>query len=242
MAQNIVIATVRPWNVDQYRKWKPPVGFKKYLISSPETLTLARLKKLNPRYVFFPHWSWMIPPEIYEGFDCVVFHETDLPFGRGGSPWQNLIVRGIYRTRISAIRVVKELDAGPVYTKKPFRIETGSAQEIFERAAKVVFQMMTDIIRRNPRPGLQRGEAVVFRRRRPEESVIPGGLSARKLYDFIRMLDADGYPHAFLEHHDWHLEFGDAAMGNGQVSARVTFKKLDGKHKRKGNTCSWRAS
>ena len=39
---------------------------------------------------------------------------TDLPYGRGGSPLQNLIVRGHKETKISAIKVVKELDAGPV--------------------------------------------------------------------------------------------------------------------------------
>jgi methionyl-tRNA formyltransferase len=43
---------------------------------------------------------------------------TDLPFGRGGSPLQNLISRKIYNTKLSAIRVVKELDAGPVFLKK----------------------------------------------------------------------------------------------------------------------------
>ena len=44
---------------------------------------------------------------------------TDLPYGRGGSPLQNLIVRGHKHTMISAIKCVKELDAGPIYLKKP---------------------------------------------------------------------------------------------------------------------------
>ncbi len=52
---------------------------------------------------------------FFFNFNCVVFHMTDLPFGRGGSPLQNLISRGIYKTKISAIKVVKEIDAGPIY-------------------------------------------------------------------------------------------------------------------------------
>ena len=52
--------------------------------------TLAQIK---PDFVFFPHWSWLIPEEIHSRFDCVIFHMTDLPYGRGGSPLQNLIVR-----------------------------------------------------------------------------------------------------------------------------------------------------
>lgn len=43
---------------------------------------------------------------------------TDLPYGRGGSPLQNLIVRNHYKTKISEIRVKKEIDSGPIYLKK----------------------------------------------------------------------------------------------------------------------------
>jgi methionyl-tRNA formyltransferase len=68
-----------------------------------------------PRYVFFAHWSWKIPRAVYEAHECVIFHMTDVPFGRGGSPLQNLISRGIYETKLSALRCVEEMDAGPVY-------------------------------------------------------------------------------------------------------------------------------
>ena len=43
---------------------------------------------------------------------------TDLPYGRGGSPLQNLIVRGWKETKVLALKVVEELDAGPIYYKK----------------------------------------------------------------------------------------------------------------------------
>jgi methionyl-tRNA formyltransferase len=80
-------------------------------IKEKADLFLDNLKKINPKYVFFPHWSHIIPSAIYENFQCIVFHMTNLPFGRGGSPMQNLISRGIYDTKISAISCVKELDA-----------------------------------------------------------------------------------------------------------------------------------
>lgn len=225
MAQHIVIATIRPWNLDRYRTWKPPAGFKKHLISSPKNLTVARLKKLNPRYIFLPHWSWFIPPEIYEQFECVVFHETDLPYGRGGSPIQNLLVRGIYKTKISALRVVKVLDAGPIYMKRPLDMSRGSAHEIFQRISKTVFLMIDEIIKKNPRPKIQRGKAVVFKRRKPEESRIPAGLSMRRLYDFIRMLDVPEYPHAFIDDGDYRIEFFNADVRNDSVVADVLFKR-----------------
>lgn len=93
MKKTIVIATIKPWNIELFYGWNPPKGFSKFLISEKRQLTLKNLKKFNHSYIFFPHWSWIIPPEIYNNFNCIVFHMTDLPFGCGGSPLQNLLVR-----------------------------------------------------------------------------------------------------------------------------------------------------
>ena len=46
-----------------------------------------------PKYIFFPHWSKKVDTKIVNNYECVCFHETDLPYGRGGSPIQNLILR-----------------------------------------------------------------------------------------------------------------------------------------------------
>lgn len=94
---------------------------------------------MNPDFVFFPHWSYIIPKSIYERYTCVVFHMTDLPVGRGGSPLQNLIVRGIRETKISAIKVQQEIDAEPIYMKRPETLE-GSAKDIFCRISEIISQ------------------------------------------------------------------------------------------------------
>lgn len=69
----------------------------------------------------------MILKEIYESFECVVFHMTALLFGRGGSPLQNLLVKGICQTKISAIEVSAGMDTGDVYFKENLDISTGNA-------------------------------------------------------------------------------------------------------------------
>jgi len=223
MTKTIVIATIRPWNIAACKKWKPPRGYRKVLITDKTKLTYERLKKLNSRYVFFPHWSWIIPQEIFEQFECVVFHMTDLPFGRGGSPLQNLIVRGVYKTKISAIRVEAGLDTGPVYLKRQFDLSRGSAEELFRKMAPVLCSMMTEIVKKQPKPRAQHGEPTVFSRRKPEESRIPSGLSPEQLYDFIRMLDAPGYPAAYIESDGVRVEFSRAEMRGGVVTAQVRF-------------------
>ena len=218
-----VIATTKSWNIENSRKLMEEFPDDQFcLITEKEELTVERLKELNPRYVFFPHWSWMIPKEIYEAYECIVFHMTDLPFGRGGSPLQNLIVRGIYDTKISAIRVEKGADTGPVYLKREMDISTGNAEEILSRISSIVFdQMIPEFINGNLVPRAQEGEIVTFKRRTPEQSEIPDGLSPRQIYDYIRMLDGEGYPTAYKDMGDVRIYFKNAQLNNDSVSAQA---------------------
>jgi len=224
--KSIVIATTKSWNISNFNSWVAPKGFKKYLITSPKKLTLKYLRKLNPDFIFFPHWSWMIPKKIYDKFECIVFHSANLPFGRGGSPIQNHIIRGIYDIKVCALKVVADVDAGPVYMRKPVNIKTGSAEEVLKKISAISFKMIDKIIKHKPTPKPQCGKIVIWKRRKPEESRIKDILSGRKLYDFIRMLDAESYPKAFVDWKGWRYEFSDAIINKGMVVAKVSAKKL----------------
>lgn len=197
------------------------------IIKDKNELTYGNLKKINPEYIFFPHWSHIIPEEIYKNFNCVIFHMTDLPFGRGGSPLQNLIERGIYKTKISAIRCSKKLDAGDIYLKKDFDISYGTAKEIYIRAGKIVSDMIDEIIQTNPVPTKQTGEITEFKRRKPEMSNIENVKNINKIYDYIRMLDCDGYPRAYLENKNVKYEFFDAKIEGEKLTAKVEIKVKD---------------
>lgn len=226
MKKTIAIAAIRPLNIARYLAWRAPRGYRKVLIAKKEDLTARKLRKLNPRYVFLPHWSWVIPADVYEQFECVVFHMTDLPFGRGGSPLQNLIVRGIYQTKISALRVSGDIDAGPIYLKRSFDISKGSAEKLYSECAAKCFTMINEILRRHPEPKPQEGKATYFKRRSPSQSRLPENLAPRQVYDFIRMLDAPEYPRAFISCGSVRGELGNARFVNGEVRAEATFKKI----------------
>jgi len=219
-----VILTDRPWYRDMTAALQASTGRDFYFIGSRTKLTADHLRELNPRYVFIPHWSTKIPEEIYERFECVIFHMTNLPFGRGGSPLQNLIARGIYDTKISALRCVREMDAGPIYLKRDFYLE-GSAEEIFIRAAKVITEMIEHMVRHEPVPVEQTGPVVTFKRRKPEESDISKLAELKQVYDHIRMLDADGYPYSFLETKYLRFEFRRAVEMDNCVIANVCITK-----------------
>lgn len=225
--KKIVICTIKSWNLIEANKFKTSYqdDYEVTIISAKENLTCETLDKINPEYILFPHWSYLIPQNIYEKYCCVVFHMTDLPFGRGGSPLQNLIVRGIQETVISAIQVGRELDAGAIYIKRQLQLY-GSAQEIFERACQIVFRdMIPYLLRNHPEPVEQVGEIVNFKRRHPRDSILPQDASTEKLYDHIRMLDAEGYPPAFIKYGEFRLCFKNARFNGEDLTAEVVFTR-----------------
>ena len=199
------------WHDTIFQELQKETEFHWIRYTSRNEFTLENLNKIQPILIFIPHWSYIIPSEIYTEFECIVFHMTDLPFGRGGSPLQNLIIRGFKETRISAIRIAAGIDAGPIYLKALLKLD-GSAQEIFIRSAEVIKSMIYDIIYKKLVPLEQEGEVTLFKRRKPHESNIANLDSISKVYDYIRMLDADGYPQAFLETEYFRFEFSNGCM------------------------------
>jgi methionyl-tRNA formyltransferase len=195
-------------------------GSQVFHVRSPEELSYERLCEIDPEYIFFPHWSWFIPESIFGKFTCVIFHMTDLPYGRGGSPLQNLIVRGHRDTQLSALKCSAELDAGPIYLKRPMLLD-GTAEEILQRASGLILEMIVEIAQVKPAPTEQEGPPVYFQRRNPEDGDLGPAGSVNSAYDFIRMLDAAGYPRAFLETQYLRFEFEDAELHGDHLEAKV---------------------
>jgi methionyl-tRNA formyltransferase len=220
-----VILSEKPWHRDMARHLEEACGGEWVHIDSQESFTVEILEELSPSYVFIPHWSHIIGPEIYNAYRCVIFHMTDLPYGRGGSPLQNLIANGNTHTKISAIECGPGIDTGGVYLKSPLQLY-GTAREIFERAAIVIEGMIYTIITQNPTPQPQEGEAVLFRRRRKKQSNIGEIEDIASLYDLIRMLDCEGYPAAYLATPRWHLEFSAAELREETIIATVSIKEV----------------
>ncbi len=201
------------------RGWTRPCGRGWNQANNPHEL-IEIVKWHNPDYIFFPHWSWKIPPEIFEKYECIAFHMTDLPYGRGGSPLQNLIIRGATKTKITAFRVTEEMDAGPIYLKEDLSLK-GSAQEILNRTDEIIEGMIDTIKRNYIKPTPQQSEPSTFKRRTPEQSDIRACTDAEEIYNHIRMLDGPGYPSAYLEILGKRFEFTDAHLDGDKVIARV---------------------
>lgn len=217
---NNIIISNKNWHKKYIDEIEKRTGSTIVYIDDINMVTYENIKQYSPRYVFFPHWSYIIPKEVYKKFECVIFHMTDLPFGRGGSPLQNLIVRGIYESKLSAIRCEKELDSGDVYIKRPLSLY-GDAEEIYLRAAEMTKEMMIELIKNPIKPREQVGEIVTFKRRKPKDSNLKDLKNINSVFDYIRMLDADSYPKAFLNTENLRLEFERASLKDGYIKADV---------------------
>lgn len=220
-----VILSEQTWNKDivsNLSKIKKNINW--ILIDKREKFNLEYLGAIKADVIFIPHWSYIIPNDIFEKYECIVFHMTDLPFGRGGSPLQNLITRGIYSTKISALKVDKGIDTGDIYLKKDLQLN-GTATEIFKRANHIIQKMIISILQNKIKPVSQKGKVTMFKRRKPQQSNIIELETLQKVYDYIRMLDADGYPKAYIENEFLKFEFNEASFTNkNEIIATVKIK------------------
>lgn len=222
--KTIIFASCKSWHKPLFESLKPKFELNWIYVSTPSELE-GVIDTANLKYIFFLHWNWLVPETIWKLHECVCFHMTDVPYGRGGSPLQNLILAGHKETKLTALRMVSEMDAGPVYTKRPLQLE-GRAQEIYVRAGALSGDIIEWMIENEPVPIDQEGEAVFFKRRKPEQSRLPETGSLPSTYNFIRMLDADGYPYAFIDHGEFILKLSKAKLENGRLIAEVEINKL----------------
>ena len=196
----------------------------KYFKSEAD-LSIKALVDFNPDYVFFAHWNWTVKNEIHENFNCVVFHTAPLPYGRGGSPIQNLILEGFKETPVCAIKMITELDSGPIYASSNISL-TGTLKDIFSRLNVAVNDLIIEITDYKPSAIPQRGEPHIFKRLTIKDNEIPIGLKLEKIYDRIRMLDHKDYPNAFITYDNIKIEFSSAKLVRDSIEVVCVIKTL----------------
>ena len=227
MINKCILVSEKSWHKKLFSKLKK--YFKKIkwiLIDNKVDFNKINLSNLKPDKIFIPHWSFIIDKSIFEKFECIIFHMTDLPYGRGGSPLQNLIIRNNKSTKISAIKVESGIDTGGIYLKNDLDL-SGTAKVIFDKSSDIIYNMIYDIIIKDLKPIQQKGKITIFKRRKPYQSSIKNLSSLEKVFDYIRMLDCEGYPRAFIETQNLKFEFSNAKYDKNKklINANVRILK-----------------
>jgi methionyl-tRNA formyltransferase len=223
-----ILAGCKPWHRAAFDDLSARFPGHWHFAATQADLATDRVAALQPRYIFFLHWSWKVPATITDRWECICFHVGDLPKDRGGSPIQNQIARGKRSSFLSVLRMEQEIDAGPIYRKIPFSLE-GGAEEIYLRATRESIAVVEWMVREEPQATPQVGTPEVHARRKPEQSRLDGTQTdLLAVHDLIRMLDADGYPKAFLDVGNLRLEFTRSALYAEQLQAdvRITLKPI----------------
>ena len=223
--ENIVIACSKKWFLINKQTLNLMKKKNVFFIKDKNKLTLKKLKKIKPTKIFFPHWSFKVPDEIIKNYECICFHTAPLPFGRGGSPIQNLILRGFLTSPVCALKMTDTIDGGPIYLKRNVSLK-GNLSEIFNRISNVINTMIKHLIKKKVIPKKQRGKIYYFERLNYKEGLLKQDLSLSKIYDKIRMLDSDQYPKAFIDLKNIKIELTNASFKKGIIKCDAKiFKK-----------------
>lgn len=193
-------------------------------ISKKEDLNLEFLEKINPKYIFFPHWNWKVDSSIYHKFECVVFHTAPLPYGRGGSPIQNLIIRDFDVSPVCALKMTDTLDGGPIYKAIDVSL-SGKISEIFARIAVCVENLILEICSEKITPVEQSGRVLNFKRLSCRDNELLSSYTLKQMYDRVRMVDGEDYPKAFINFGDYAINFSNANLTREGLTAHVTIVK-----------------
>ena len=112
-----------------------------------------KLTQLNPSIIIVASFGLILPDYILKipALGVINIHPSLLPKLRGPSPISSAIIEGMERTGVSIIKMVKELDAGPILFQEEFEIDENDNAEqlglaLFNVAAKKLNQTVKKIV------------------------------------------------------------------------------------------------
>ena len=112
---------------------------RKIKLLTPIKLDLNLLKNNSKKknILVVAAYGQIISEEILQYYDhlCVNVHTLILPRWRGAAPIQRAIMEGDINTGISLMKIVKELDKGPVFIFKEIPINLKNSSELFDELA-----------------------------------------------------------------------------------------------------------
>ena len=183
--------------------------------------------KDNITKIFFFHWNYIVPKSIYNYFECINVHTSNLPDGKGGSPLQNQILNNILTSNVNTLQMSDDgLDAGPIYCSRQVSLQ-GNLSDIWYIISQISFNLISKIIDEKITPTAQPiGEFINYKRRKDNQIPFESAENLKKIYDFIRMLDDDNYPSSHLIIGQYKLNFNRANFNGEKIHADVIIEKI----------------
>jgi methionyl-tRNA formyltransferase len=165
-----------------------------------------RLAAARPDAIAIVAYGKLLPGEILDlpPLGCVNVHASLLPRHRGASPISFALLAGDRETGVVTMRVVPELDSGPVYLTRSVSIgEREDAEALSGRLAREGAELLVETLRAlesgtvEPRP--QEGEPTFARPIRREDARVDWNEPAAQIEKRRRALTPWPGLHTFLE-------------------------------------------
>jgi methionyl-tRNA formyltransferase len=131
-----------------------------------------------------------------------VLHASDLPKGRGWSPYIWEILQGVNEITVSLIEADDKIDTGDIWLQKRVKLKGNELlDEILSRLIDVEVELIKDCINRfekiQPREQTEIGVSY-YKKRNPEDSRLDVDKTIREQFNLLRVVDNQRFP-AFFE-------------------------------------------
>ncbi|HET6508593.1 MAG TPA: methionyl-tRNA formyltransferase [Baekduia sp.] len=123
----------------------------------------ARIAAVRPTAVILCAFGALVKDPLLSDYDILNVHPSLLPRWRGAAPVERAMMAGDAQTGVSIMRLVAELDAGPVYAQRPEPIlPSDDYASLAERLEDVSVRLLEHVLETNPTPEPQPEDGVTY--------------------------------------------------------------------------------
>ena len=102
---------------------------------------------LDAETIVLVAYGRLIPNELLDRHLWLNVHPSLLPRWRGAAPVERALMAGDAETGVTVIRLVEELDAGPVAAQRSFPVgEDDDAGAVYDRAAEIGAELLEEVL------------------------------------------------------------------------------------------------
>ncbi len=123
---------------------------------------ISKVRKHDAEAAVLVAFGQIIPQEVLDLFpkSIINVHPSLLPKLRGSTPVETAILNGLEETGVSLMKLVAEMDAGPVYAQKRIALNGGEtkyelAEKLLQEGAQLLIENLEDILNGQLEPKVQ---------------------------------------------------------------------------------------
>jgi methionyl-tRNA formyltransferase len=112
---------------------------------------LDELVRLRPDVIVVVAFGQILRRDVLElpRYGCLNFHPSMLPKYRGAAPVQRAVLDGVVESGLTVMRLVKQLDAGPILLQRPWPMNPAmNAEKLLTEAGELGAPMVMEVLGR----------------------------------------------------------------------------------------------